>query len=56
MEYLDKEAAKPVPISTDHMEMVSSAARANTFKEIRQHLTSELTRAEQILADQQMEE
>jgi hypothetical protein len=46
MEYLDEEADKPVKIGSD---MIESAVRANTFKEIRAKLRRDLKEAHAIL-------
>lgn len=46
MEYLDEEADKPVKIGGD---MIESAVRANTFKEIRAKLKRDFKEAHAIL-------
>lgn len=37
-EWLEREASKPMDISAQHMDLVKSAVRANTLKEIREYL------------------
>lgn len=50
MEWIDKQAAAPLKISSDHMDMVQSAVRANVYREIRDHLTTEIRKAEQVVS------
>jgi hypothetical protein len=51
MDWLLDEATRPATISENHMEMVKSAVRANTLKEIRQHLERAIRAAEMALAE-----
>ena len=43
--WLDREASKPLEIGSDVTKMISSAVRANTFREIRSHLDREIETA-----------
>ncbi len=44
MEWLDREAAKPLKVG-DHMDMIQSAVRANTLREIRSALARRVSDA-----------
>lgn len=50
-EWLQSEADKPVNISENNLEMVRGVVRANAFKEILSHMTAEIKKAEQVVAD-----
>lgn len=39
LDWLNREASKPIPVSGNHMDVVQAAVRANTLREIIQHLT-----------------
>lgn len=44
VDWLDREAGKPLKVG-DHMDMIQSAVRANTLREIRATLVSRVSRA-----------
>jgi len=44
LEYLDKESSRPLKVG-DHMDMIQSAVRANTLREIRDTLVRRVSNA-----------
>ena len=55
LDWLDREAGKPMAVTVDHMDLVKQAVRANTLKEVKTYL-ERLEREASAAVRQQREE